>query len=177
GQPTPPLIYRATAWSPDNKLLAVGGQNNETLHVFLTIWELASGAQIFSTSYVPAAEIGNGAQGFMAVIWSPDGKRLAMMSETTGVKVWDVSRKKLLQSYVGSGEGFNGAGLAWSPDGKYIAVGEQRVVRIWDTTTGQTRFSYRGHQGNIYWLSWSPRGNYIASASYDSVRVWRAVLD
>ena len=104
------------------------------------------------------------------------------MSNAIGVKLWKLSDSEdpqPLMTYIGAGGPYSR--LAWSPDGKYIAIGEGRdiepsVVRIFDTATGQTRFSYRGHKGIISGLSWSPRGNYIASASYEGIHVWQPDL-
>jgi WD40 repeat protein len=144
----------------------------DTYQVFFTIWDASSGTEVFSTSYTPATGIiDNGYQLYITVAWSPDGKQLAVASDTTGVKLWDIPRKKLLRTYIGSG-GMFGEGLVWSPDGKYIAASEGNVVRIWDPASDQTLFSYRGHLG-INGLSWSPRGNYIASSSLGSIRVWQ----
>jgi len=167
--------YITVSCSPDNRWLAAGGQIQKynVDQVFTTIWDVSSGAQVFSTSYIPGSTSTNNFQLHVTVAWSPDGKRLAIASDTTGVKLWDVSGKKLLRTYSGSGGTF-GEGLTWSPDGRYIAASEGSVVRIWDTTSGQTLFSYRGHQQDtIRGLSWSSRGNAIASSSLDSIRVWQ----
>jgi WD40 repeat protein len=168
--------YISVSWSPDNRWLAAGGQIQKPYNVdqvFATIWDVSSGAQVFSTSYIPGSTSTDNFQLYVTVAWSPDGKRLAVASDTTGVKLWDVSSKKLLRTYSGSGGTF-GTGLTWSPDGRYIAASEGSVVRIWDTTSGQTLFSYRGHQQDtIRGLSWSSRGNAIASSSLGSIRVWQ----
>jgi WD40 repeat protein len=176
GQRYSPIMCKTVSWSPDNRWLAGGGlirnKKMDTYQVFFTIWDASSGTEVFSTSYTPATGIiDNGYQLYITVAWSPDGKQLAVASDTTGVKLWDVPRKKLLRTYIGSG-GMFGEGLVWSPDGKYIAASEGNVVRIWDPASDQTLFRYRGHLG-INGLSWSPRGNYIASSSLGSIRVWQ----
>jgi serine/threonine protein kinase len=64
--------------------------------------------------------------------------------------------------------------LAWSPDRRHIASGgHDRLVQIWDATTGTTSFVYHGHAAAVTAIAWSPDGNYIASASLDkTVQVW-----
>jgi hypothetical protein len=167
---------KSVAWSADNRWLAVGGQiqsKDDIYRVFFTVWDVASGAQVMNESYVSnTANTGFGFQLYITVSWSPDGKRLAIASDTTGVKLWDVPNKKLLRTYIGAGGRF-GKALAWSPDGKQIAASESNVVRIWDTTSNQTLFSYRGHANMITGLSWSSHGNTIASSSIESVRIWQ----
>ncbi len=66
--------------------------------------------------------------------------------------------------------------LAWSPDGKYIAsAGHDKVIHIWDTTTGEVIHSYHGHTGIIWNLAWSPDSRSLISAGADEiVQIWEA---
>lgn len=188
----PPVQYSTgipkvmtVSWSPDNRWLAVGGQDTELNHVFFIVWDVSSGAQVLSTSYAFSenSEIGEVFdvgidEQFVGVAWSPDGKRLAVASDSTGVRLWDVPGKKLLQTYIGAGGRVTA--FAWSPDSRYIAVGEDAekfsdtVVCIWDTTSNRTLFTYRGHEGSVNGLSWSSQGNMIASLDVGGdMRIWQ----
>jgi serine/threonine protein kinase len=64
--------------------------------------------------------------------------------------------------------------VTWSPDRRHIASGgHDRIVHIWDATTGVASFIYRGHAAGVTAIAWSPDGHYIASASLDkTVQVW-----
>ncbi len=64
--------------------------------------------------------------------------------------------------------------VAWSPGRRHIASGgHDRMVHVWDATTGVTSFIYRGHTAGVTTIAWSPDGHYIASASLDkTVQVW-----
>src|SRR6266581_5873716 len=64
--------------------------------------------------------------------------------------------------------------VAWSPDRRHIASGgHDRMVHVWDATTGVTSFIYRGHTAGVTTIAWSPDGHYIASASLDkTVQIW-----
>lgn len=71
---------------------------------------------------------------------------------------------------------------AWSPNGALMASafsgagpGYGNVVYVWNTTTGKTLFTYRGHSTYITALAWSPNGKYIASCDASgTVQVWNA---
>ena len=75
-------------------------------------------------------------------------------------------------------------GVAWSPDGKYIAVSEFRAstpqinnctVQVFDAKTGKAFLTYNGHSSLAWSLVWSPDGKRIASASEDeTVQIWQA---
>ena len=67
--------------------------------------------------------------------------------------------------------------MAFSPDGKRLAsAGYDKMVKVWDTTTGQETVTIRGHTARIYSVAFSANGNRLASASEDStVKVWDAI--
>src|SRR6266702_8235763 len=64
--------------------------------------------------------------------------------------------------------------VAWSPDGKRLALGyADGSVQIRNATSGKIDFTVQGHTGHIWTVAWSPDGKRLASASWDhTVQVW-----
>ncbi len=83
---------------------------------------------------------------------------------------WDAQEAQRLP---GSGGAVDG--LAFSPDGRYLAVGSQDgSVRLLDPLSGGLLATLRGHAGTVRALSFSPDGRRLATAGEDrSLRFWR----
>jgi WD40 repeat protein len=66
--------------------------------------------------------------------------------------------------------------VAFSSDAKTLAsAGEDKTVRLWDTTTGKQTASLDRHTDRVTHVAFSPDGKRLASASADkTIRVWDA---
>jgi WD40 repeat protein len=63
--------------------------------------------------------------------------------------------------------------VAISPDGKTLASGCERSIRIWDIARGRERSIIEGHKGQVLTLAFSPDGHTLVSGSRDNtVSVW-----
>jgi WD40 repeat protein len=148
-------------WSPDgNKISSNFWNNTEILDVY-------TGQSYFS-------RIGH-ADNVKAMVWSPDGTRIATCSEYRDkVQVWNALTGQYLYSYTGHSENVNA--VTWSPDGNKLAsCSDDNTVQVWDANTGQHLLSYTGHSYQVYALAWSPDGHKLASGSGDhTVHIWDA---
>lgn len=114
-----------------------------------------------------------------AVAMTQDGTLLATLSATTVnkqlvglVKLVDVASGneigKLIQ-IKGIGRAF-----AFSPDGKFLAVGAEKTIVIWDVATQKEVANIIGHTDQINSIAFSPDGKTLATSSNDdTIRLWR----
>ncbi len=114
-----------------------------------------------------------------AVVWSPDGRRLASSAapasaEFGELKIWDTDTGKELFALGGRTE-YGISAIAWSPDGKRLAAGGGKTagfrnvlpgeLKIWDAETGREVLKITGHLGKVNSATFSPDGGRLASAA------------
>jgi WD40 repeat protein len=158
----------ALAFSPDGERLACAGDTEAVL------WGPRSGKRL--------ATLAGHCGSIQALAFSPDGELLACASEGQlfghemmwakggEVLVWDVARAKRKQ-VLGMSRTPK-LTLAWSPDGKVLAVASgDNVVRLWDMATGQPHRRVLRHKGPRA-IAFSPDGRMLATAGEDGTRLW-----
>ena len=175
------VIYRgqttmvpAIAWSPNSQRLASTSSSTVSSDMPMQVCDAETGKHT-TVYYDPVQDFPNPTgPPYNAVAWSPDG--LSIVSKIANVSVWNVASGDRI---VYSGQSTNQYvvhGLAWSPNSKRIAsASDDKTVAVWDATTGNTFFIYKGHTKAVNAVAWSHDGKYLASASSDkTVQVWDA---
>jgi WD40 repeat protein len=154
------------AWSPDCKLLAHASSNNTIL-----IWDSAKPTKAMDplmgfNTYILCICFGN--------------KRDLLVAAgcDEGILIWEfagtrATLKQTLRARCASGEW---SGIELSPDDRYLASGGyDRIIRLWNISTGQLIRVLEGHSKEVTCLAWSRDGEYLVSGGRDSAaRVWEA---
>lgn len=149
----------AVAFSPDSRYIASAGRDRRVL-----LWEVATGKLARTIEGFPDWSV--------AIGFSPDGAHIAIGRQDGKVEIHDVTAIKS-PTILASKEPFYSVGaLAYSPDGKFLAMSWTRVV-VWDLHKGDVAATLRIPQGFISSILFSPDGSLIAAACFDkSVHIW-----
>ncbi len=129
----------ALAYSPDGKWLAeigIGGASHR-------LRDAGSGKEFLELTSAPSAGIS------FAIAFSPDGSRLAVSSEDSKVRIWNVTDVETVGGRA-AGRILDGkiallTRVAWSADGRQVFASSDRgTVMSWPVTSREPNVSVRG---------------------------------
>jgi eukaryotic-like serine/threonine-protein kinase len=104
----------------------------------------------------------------LALAWSPDGARVASIDASAIAMVWDARTGETLSFFNWLGPRPIRA-MAWSFDGKYIAIGDDcHSIEVRNAATGECRLR-RHTPGKVGDVIWSPDRKRIAAGSIGEV--------
>ena len=143
----------SVAFSADGKCLASASDDS-----YLRVWDVATGRAVYTFPQGHAETVA-------ALAISPDRKLLASSGSEGTVRLWDLAadRESHRLSLRQGGDATGWAtSLAFSPDGKLLAVGSTGGIRLWDTATGREARRFAPESGRAGVLTFSPDGKTLA---------------
>jgi WD40 repeat protein/beta-lactamase regulating signal transducer with metallopeptidase domain len=178
------------AFSPDGGLIVAPRSGDGGPSKTLVVIDTATGKELRQLE---------SAQTVTSFAFSPDGRSIATENADRGVTLWEVAsgkqRGRLGQSAAprpvrnpgglvvnvevsglagGLSEPGGPVGVAFSPDGRALAVGgPDRAVRLWDVGAGKELGRLPGHAGRIETIAFAPHGTSLASGADDTtILLW-----
>lgn len=158
------VTISSIAVAPDDQTVAVGHDNGS-----IEVLQITDGAV--------RAQFRKSDRSVRALCFSGDGSKIAAAQWEYEVRVWSLASKHCVQM-----QGRTGPSLAFSPNGKHLAVGQCRGgsrapdIEVFDVTSGNLTLTLRGHQENVVEhplssevtaLDFSPDGKELLSAGHD----------
>jgi WD40 repeat protein/serine/threonine protein kinase len=134
---------------------------------FVEVWDVESGRQTIDRTAHPNVP-------YEAAEFSPDGKRLVIVNNRTQDKIdlYDVASgdkiRVLKPNYIVNC-------IAFSPRSNRIASGGDRIVDIWDISSGHKLVSFKGHTAEVDAVAFSPDGSRLVSIDRErTLKLWEA---
>jgi hypothetical protein len=165
-KPTVPVAgaVAAIAFDPATRRMAVGG------------YKVAHLMSLADRTW--AAALTGHADLVRALAFSPDGRRLAVAGGPSGrfgeIKIWDVQAAPPALVSTIQGHTDTILAVAFSPDGGTIAsAGYDKLVKLWDASTGKLIRTLKEHSDAVYAVSFMPGGRQLVSAAGDrTLKIW-----
>lgn len=139
------------AFSPDGTVLATAGGRS------IRIWDLETNqldCELEAEDFVGA------------IVFSPDGKRIASGGEDVKVQIWSLAKQKRVGALEGHADPVSG--VAYSPDGKLLISGSKDgTIRAWDARSGDELEDFVGHRNGVRSLAFTKDGARLVSVGED----------
>ena len=145
-------------YSPNGETVAIGSNGTGTVR----LWDTSTG----TLKHTFIGEIISKE----SFAFSPDGNTLATRSFTNTVSLWDTTTGRHKRMLEGLGNDL-GDTIAYSPDGKLLAILGWDGLQLWDPEIGEHKRTLE-HSVEIESFSFSPDGNTIAGLCAQQRKVW-----
>lgn len=157
----PNSMTRALIFSPNGEMLA-----GCFIHGTITVWDTRVGKELYSKTFTGHDYV------FQSIAFSPDGLRLALQNGDL-VKQLDVTTWQLQDLFAGVSTGIEKTCLAYSPDGRQLAIGSSKQIALVDTALERQKAILMGHNGEIRSSAITPDGRTMATGSnIGELKLW-----
>jgi len=146
------------AFSPDDTLLAVADTRGPG-----TLWDASDGAKAATLPSYPGTNTPDPSDSFVA--FSPASETAAFPDSSFGVELWDVASHRSVANLDSTGMVVDD--VAFSPDGKTLAVGSARSVQLWDVGSRSVLTTLTS-TGLHLCVAFSPSGKILAVGESDT---------
>ncbi len=168
-------------WSPDERAVVTAGHDGKCI-----VWDLASA----NNDKPETLNLFTGHSGpIYAASWSPDGQRIASAGYDQRVLVWDRAQAKpfpfdkltanaavpppVYLPLVGHHGPVRAVKFFPDATGRLMSTSQDNTVRVWDTASGKTIQTLRGHSGRVSSAAFVDGSARILSASHDrKLKLW-----
>jgi telomerase protein component 1 len=165
----------SVAFSPDGRHVLTGGFDSQ-----VRIWDSETGLLVKS--------LDSGVNRVSSVTFSSDGRRFASGSfygstsrwRNASIHIWDTNTKSEhcridCAHDAWSQDGIGGvSSVVFSPDDRCVASGGwDKLVKLWDASTGKELRCIQSHEGMVTCVAFSPDGRYLGSSDWlGVVNIW-----
>ncbi|BAZ16410.1 WD-40 repeat-containing protein [Calothrix sp. NIES-4071] len=153
---------RSLAYSPDQKMIAVGSDDQ-----LVRLWDTQTGEAIKTF------------QGYSNRIWSvavnpvpqQDIICLASGSDDGNIRLWNAATGECYQTL--SGHQGRIRHVSFSPDGALLAsASHDRTIKLWDVSTGTCLKTWRGHTDWVWSVIFQNNHTLISASDDHTIRLW-----
>lgn len=153
--------------SPDGRLLALATTQRKNKIRPVTLFTLPSGRKV--------GGLKGHADDILAIAFSPNGRLIVTAGMDETIRIWDVATRKEL--HVIETQDVWVESVAWSPNGKVVAVGGRvlstraartkgtGIIRIYDAAKWKIKRELPRHKESVTSLAISPDGKWLVAAS------------
>ena len=160
------------AYAPDGKTLAEGNGKGD-IHLL----DLATGhwlAALFQVAAVYQSTSTPNQENLDQVVFSPSGRTLVADDDLGNVYVWNLSGgAPLILTGAATTTHASGAKVAFSPDGKMLAIAGPHGVRLWDVAAHAVTATLTGAGTSPQAVAFAPDGKTLAAGDRDGhIYLW-----